>query len=91
MDKNFIPIIVFALITVLIAFKFHQKIKKPVKASIYSALSASFVYQLFAAPDAFFIGAFILGFGIAFVISLFVGIPFEYIRRKEINEKQQQN
>ena len=88
-NNELIGLITFILICVAISVQFHRKIRKPIKATLYSAVTATIIFQLMAGIGPFFQRAFIISFGIAFVIALFVGIPFEYRRRKADNANNQ--
>ncbi len=85
MDRQLIGLIIFISICIVISVFFHRKIKKPILATLYSAFTTTISFQIIAGADPFFIIASIRSFGIAFVIALFVGIPFEYRRRKNKN------
>jgi len=87
MEKQFTSIIVFGLLSIFSALCFHSKFRNLLMSSILSALTASILFQV--------IGFFVLGyldpfFGIAFlntliisfIISILVGVPFAYRRKK---------
>ena len=86
-DEGSIGIIILCGISILIATGFHYKLKNPIVAIVLSTFSASIAFQVIAYIDLgyldpFFIIAFGFSSGITFLISLLVGIPFTYYRRK---------
>jgi hypothetical protein len=86
-DEGSIGLIILSSISILIGIGFHYKLKKPIVATILSTFSASIAFQVIVYVDLgyldpFFFIAFILSSGITFLISLLVGIPFIYYRRK---------
>ena len=86
-EEGSVGIIILCGISILLAIGFHYKLKSPIVATILSTFSASIAFQVIAYIhigylDPFFIIAFILSSGITFLISLLVGIPFTYYRRK---------
>ena len=90
-DEGSIGIIILCGISILTAIGFHYKLKKPLVATILSTFSASIGFQVIAYIqlgylDPFFIIAFGISSGITFLISLLVGIPFTFYRRKNFKE-----
>ncbi len=80
-------ILVFVLLSILSSAVCHYFVKTYILAAILSACIASISFQSFAYVvvgylDPFFIVALLVGWLIGFFISLLIGIPFLFERRK---------
>jgi len=87
MEKPTISIIVFGFLSIAVALCFHFKLKNLLLSSFLSALSASVLYQVigffvigYLGP--FFFIAFTNTLIISFFVSVIVGIPFSYFRKR---------
>ena len=88
MEKKYISLIVFVVLSLVISYIFHKRVKNFLLACILIAVSSSILYQV--------IGIFVLGYldpffyialagsaVIAFGIAVVAGLPFAYLRFKE--------
>jgi fructose-specific phosphotransferase system IIC component len=87
MEKQFISIIVFGLLSIFAALFFHKKFRNILISSIISALLASLLFQVIeffvlGNLDPFFFIAFVNSLIISFIISILVGVPFVYRRKR---------
>jgi uncharacterized membrane protein YfcA len=87
MEKKYISIIVFASVSLISACYFHYKIKNYLVSSVLAALAASLLFQIIGFfvlgyLDPFFLIAFVNTLLISFIVSILVGIPFLYYRKK---------
>ena len=87
MEKEQISIIVFIMMTLVIALSFHYKIERFLVSSLLAALVASILFQIvgffvLGYLDPFFLIAFASTLALSFIISILVGLPFVYFRNK---------
>jgi len=80
-------ILVFVTLSILSSAACHYFFKTYIVAAVLSAFIASISFQIFAYAvvgylDPFFIVALLVGWLISFFISLLVGLPFLFERRK---------
>jgi uncharacterized membrane protein YfcA len=87
MENEYIGIILFAILSLISALSFHYKLRKFFLSSILAAFSASLLFQiigffLLGYLDPFFLIAFVSTLLISFIVSMLVGMPFLYYRKK---------
>ncbi len=87
MENEYIGIIVFAILSLISALSFHYKLRKFFLSSILAAFSASLLFQIIGFfvlgyLDPFFLIAFVSTLLISFFVSMLVGMPFLYYRKK---------
>jgi hypothetical protein len=87
MEKEQISIIVFVMMTLVIALPFHYKIDRLLVSSILAALVASVLFQIVGCFvvgywDPFSLIALVTTLALSFIISIAVGLPFVYFRNK---------
>lgn len=87
MEKQFISIIVFGSLSIVTALCFHYRLRNLLLSSILSAFTVSIIFQVIGFYvlgylDPFFIIAFVNTLIISFIISVLVGLPFVYLRKK---------
>ena len=87
MEKEYIGIIVFAILSLISALSFHYKLRNFFVSSILAAFSASLLFQIIGFfvlgyLDPFFLIAFVSTLLISFIVSMLVGMPFLYYRKK---------
>jgi len=72
-------------VSIMTSFGFHYRIRNILLASLLAAISASIIfhvigYFVLGYLDPFFLISLFTGAGIAFIISILIGIPFAYKR-----------
>jgi uncharacterized membrane protein YfcA len=85
MDIGSIGMIVLCAVSIITSSGFHYRIRNILFASLLSAVTASIIFQIIGYfvlgyLDPFFLISLFTGAGIAFAISIIIGIPFAYKR-----------
>lgn len=92
MDKSALAVLTFCIVSIIVAYIAHKKIRNYIIASILGGISSSIIYQIIGVfvigyLDPFFLIAFVPETVIAIVIACIVGIPFIHKHSKEIAEE----
>jgi hypothetical protein len=87
MDTSSVALLVYAVISIVIAFIAHWSSRSYWLTSCLAAIVASIGFQVFVYfqaghLDPFFLIALAISAGVSFLIALLVGLPFISFRRK---------
>jgi hypothetical protein len=87
MEKQSISIIVFGLLSITAALCFNYRLKNLLLSATLSAILVSILFQVIGFLvlgylDPFFFIAFVNTLIISFIISILVGVPFVFLRKK---------